>query len=702
MIHSALFSPAATALVGASTDVGKFSGKLFHYFRARGYGGALWPVNPKYERLDDLACYPSLADLPGPVDHVGVAVAPHRVIPTLEEAIAAGAKAATVFSAGFAESGTEEGRALQERLSAFCRETGLAVVGPNCNGILNIRDGFVLSATAAVHNPALKPGPIGIVSQSGGFGQIGVMWRAMEMGLGVGLQVSCGNEAGLTASEIAGLMLDDPDIGIVLLALESIRDGAGLLSLGEKARAAGKPVVAVKLGRSSLGAKAASSHTAALVGADEVHDAALAQAGIVRVDTAQELCDVAMLYTGGKRPRDNGVAAVSLSGGSLVAAADHAEPNGLAFPAYQETTLEALRGLIPGFINVSNPTDLSPQAIGNREIFRSTLQTLAADPGVGTLMPILTLSQGPIVETICEVAQQSAQLTMVVWVGGTTDGSEAPAMSGLFHGVPVFRDIEPAMKALGHLLASMSALGRTEGAPEAPAGIDRDRALRIAGAGGELSAREAKEVLKAYGIATTAERLATSEAEAVAAFEAVGRPVVMKIDAEGVAHKSDIGGVALGLASGEAVRDAYRTMLERVAAHVEPSAIRGVTIEPMAPRGFEALLGFSEDPIYGPVVALGAGGILAEYLGRPVLRLPPLSEAAAREMVEAMPGRRVLSGVRGEAARDVGALVDLVVRFSHLAHDLAGTVREMDVNPVIVGAEGEGAIAVDALMVKGA
>lgn len=700
MTHSALFSPAATALVGASEDFDKFSGKLFHYFGARGYAGALWPINPKYETMGGLTCYKSLAELPGPVDHVGIAVAPQRLMDTLGAAVEAGAKAATVFTAGFAESGTEEGRALQARLTAFCRETGLAVVGPNCNGILNIRDGFILSATAAVNHPRLRPGPIGIVSQSGGFGQIGVMWRAVEMGLGIGLQVSCGNEAGLTAAEIAGLMLDDPDISIVLMALESVRDGKGLLALGDKARAAGKPVLAVKLGRSSLGAKAASSHTAALVGADEVHDAAFAEAGIVRVDTAQELCDVAMLHTGGKRPKGDGLAAVSLSGGSLVAAADHAQPNGLTFPAYSEATREVLRGLIPGFIAIDNPTDLSPQAIGNRDIFRSVLDTMAADPGVNTLLPILTLSQGPILDTIREVAEASDQMTAIVWVGGATDGSEAPAASGLFHGVPLFRDIEPAMKALGNLTASLKALAERPEAPARPSGIDAAAAERIVAAPGALTAREGKALLEAYGIATTAERLARSEAEAVAAFETAGRPVVMKIDAEGVAHKSDIGGVALGLASAEAVSAAYRTMMQRVGEHVAAAAIRGVTIEAMAPKGFEALIGFSEDPIYGPVVALGAGGILAEYLGQPVLGLAPLSTPRARAMVDAMPGAAMLAGARGEAPRDREALVEALVRVSHIAADFAGRVQEMDLNPVIVGALGEGVVAVDALVVK--
>src|SRR6185312_3761646 len=527
------------------------------------------------------------------------------------------------------------------------------------------------------------------------------MWRAMQMGLGVSLQASCGNECDMQAFDIASIMVDDPGTDIILLALESIRDGERMFAMAEKARAAGKPVLALKLGRNAFGARAAASHTAALVGADAIHDTALAQAGIVRVDTAQELCEAAMLLSRRRPPgQPAGMATVSISGGSLVVAADNAEPNGLVFPAYQPETLKKLARLIPGFIAIGNPTDLSPQAIGNGDVFRQVLEIIAADPNVGALMPVLTMSQRSIADAVCDFADNTDLPTAIVWTGGCTDG-ETPAAGGLYKGVPLFRDIEPAMKAFGFFNRLRGAeAGIDRHRPSRPQGIHSDaaRAIVTKFAGNRLAERVSKGVLREYGLSTTDDRFVRTADEAAEAFKSFDGPAVLKIESPEIVHKSDIGGVALDLRDEAAVRGAFHEMSRRVADYRPDTELDGMILQRMVPAGVEILVGFTSDPVYGPVLALGPGGTLAEYSGPPVLRLPPFGRTEAMAMIDAMPARRVLDGVRGRSPCDLDALADFLVRFSWLASELGDVLAEADVNPLILGGVGEGCIAVDAFM----
>ena len=696
-----VFEPQAVALVGASPDFTRYGGRALHFLSGFGFAGPIWPVNPKYPDIRGTVCYPNLKALPGRPDHVGIVVAPERVLSVLEECAEVGVKAVTVFSAGFAEQGNAESTALQDRLSDFVRGAGIRMVGPNCNGVINWKHRFSMSATAALLEPAAKPGCVGVVSQSGGLGQINIMWRAIRAGLGISYQASCGNEADIDTFDVVDFMIDDPDTRIILMAVEAIRDGAKMRAVADRARSARKPILMLKLGRSQHGRRAAASHTGAMTGADEVHDAALAQAGILRVDDPEHLYQAALLFQQGRALAAEGVASVSVSGGCLALVADQAERFGLVFPGYSQRTVDALADVIPGFITISNPTDLSVEVLGKPGGLKQVLDAVAADPAIGVMLPMLTMTPRRDLDIFLDFARNAAKPTALIWSGGCTD-QPMPVDDGIIEGVPVFRDIDTALRATGLLVRYGAFVRKADRRhePRRPVGIDTDRARRLlaAATGRTLTERQSKEILAAYGLRGTREALATRAEEALEHFRTIGAPIAMKIEAPEITHKSDVGGVRLDVTSEPEVVEAFASILQAARAAHPATKLNGVLVQEMIPAGIEIILGCSTDPSYGPVIALGLGGIFAEFMGKPVLRLPPLTDDEAREMIDALPQRGILDGVRGRPSADVAVLAQVIVRFSWLVADLAADIAEIDVNPLIL--RGSSATAVDALIVR--
>ncbi|MBM3504182.1 MAG: acetate--CoA ligase family protein [Alphaproteobacteria bacterium] len=697
---SPLFEPQRVAVVGASPDFSRFGGRVMHFLKAFGFAGTIWPVNPKYDAMADLPCFPSLAALPGRPDHVGIVVAADHVLGVLEECVAVGARAATVFSAGFAEQGTASGRALQERITAFARAHGIRVLGPNCNGVINWKRHFTMGATATVLEANARPGPVGVVSQSGGLGQVNVMWRAIRAGLGISYQASCGNEADVDVLDVAEFLIADPETRVILMALEAIRDGDRLKSIAARALDVGKPIVMLKIGRSAAGRRAAESHTGAMTGEDAVHDAALDQLGLLRVDDAQHLYEAALLLQQGRRANGAGLTSMSTSGGGLAHLADRAEHFGLHFPAYSQETLSALSEVIPAFINLGNPTDLSVDLMGQPERLNRVIEATVADPAVAIALPMLTTVPMRDRDLFFDFARRAAKPAAILWTGGCTDGP-FPESDGLVDGVPVYRNIDSALRAVSLLVRHHANVDRQRSRPalQRPAGMDAALARSVVREAPDriLGERESKRVLAAHGIATTREVLARSAAEAVEHFRSFRGPVALKIAATGISHKSDVGGVRLDLHDDTQVATAFAAITAAVRAARPDIAISGVLVQEMVAPGVELILGSSRDTTYGPVLALGIGGVLAEYGVPPVLRLPPLDHAEARSMIDALPYRRVLDGVRGRSPVAVEALIETLVRFSWLVSDLADVVGEIDVNPLIVG---DRAVAADGLMVR--
>ena len=703
------FSPRSVALIGATDDRSKYAGRSMQLMRDFGYRGRLYPINPKYRQVQGLECFPSVKELPEAPDHVSVVVPAERVLGVLEDCAARGAKFATVLTSGFAETGTERGRALQAELGEFARRTGMRLMGPNCNGIVNFLDRFALSYTATLNGPPQPrtPGNIGVVAQSGGLGLVSAMWRAQEAGLGINYAVTCGNDADLDALDFARHMIDDPQTDVVLMIAERISNGDKLRALARAAAAREKPIIVVKLGRTEAGSRAAQSHTGAVTGSDAINDAAFRQFGVIRVDDCNELYEVAMLLRTRRLPRGARAAGMSISGGNVVLMTDLGAVHGIEWPAFSPDTQAKLAELMPSFGRVSNPTDLTTAGILNPDMFARVLEAAAADDNVDIMMPIVTFGTSADIHRIAELARTSPKPFALLWNGACIDKPELTPPDVVRTGVAVYRDALDCMKAVraavdyGRFIAEFGRAGA--GTPPRPSGIDADaaRSLLSGHRAGPLSEAASKAILRAYGLPINEEALATDAAQATAIARELGGAAALKICSPDIAHKTEAGAIRLGVEGDDAVRRAYREVVAAARAFKADARIEGVLVSRMAPRGVELILGTTRDPVFGPVVVAGIGGIHVEVLRDLAYRIAPLDHAQARAMLKELRAAAVLAGVRGQPPRDIEALADAIVRVSWLALDLRDDIAELDINPLVALADGQGALVVDALIVKG-
>lgn len=695
------FAPRSVALVGASEDLSKFGARAMRQLVDFGYSGAIYPVNPNRSEIFGLRCHPDLHELPQVPDHVGIVLPAARVPEALESCVALGVPFATVFSAGFAETGTEAGRALQRSITAIARGSTLRVMGPNCNGLINFVDRFALTSTAAINGPVRAAGDIAIASHSGGAGQVNTMWRAQQAGLGISYQVSCGNDADLTLLDYAAFMLESEATRVVLLLAERIDDGAKLAALARRAAALDKPIVMVKVGRTEAGSRAAASHTGAVTGAEAVFDAALRQLGIIRVDDCNELYEVAMLLRRGRWPGGKRAAAASISGGNLVMLADLGAARGIDWPPFAAATQTKLRAALPGFTAAANPTDLTAAAIGRADTVEVVGRTVLDDPNVDVFVPVLTLAPAAEVRSIVALSQTSAKPVAVLWSGGCTDDTGLDAAGLISAGHAVYRDASQCMRAVGAAIdygAHRRRLARPS--PARPAGIDVAAARAILDeAAGALSEHRSKALLGCYGLPLTREALAHDQDEAVRMAASIGAPVALKVQSPDLPHKTEAGAIRLRVEGEAAVRAGYDAVLAAARAHRPGLRIEGVLVQEMIHGGQEFFVGISRDPTFGPVIAAGVGGIFVEVYADVAMRLPPLAPADALEMLDGLRGKALLHGVRGAPALDVEALVDCIVRLSWLAVDLSERIDALDVNPIVVLPRAQGVRVVDALVV---
>ena len=695
------FAPRSVAFVGATEDLGKFGGRCVRLLIDFGYEGPIYPVNPKRSEIFGRRCFPSIAELPETPDHVGI-VLPATAVPAALEACARrGVPFATVFTSGFAETDTDEGRALQSRLVEVARAGGLRFMGPNCNGMISFVDRFALTSTAAIRGPRRAPGDIGVASQSGGAGQINVMWRAQQAGLGVSYQVSCGNNADLDLLDYMAFMVEDERTRVVLAIAERLDDGERLRALARRAAELDKPIVMIKVGRTEAGSRAAASHTGAVTGSDAVFDAALRQLGILRVEDTSELYEAAMLLRCGRRPTGRRAAATSVSGGNLVMLADLGASVGIEFPQYSDATQGKLSELLPGFSAAANPTDLTSVAIGRKDAFASVCRVMAADPAIDTVIPVLTMSPAEEIRSVAAFSATCGKPVAILWTGGAFDEPALTAQTLVAEGHAVYRDAMPCLKALR---ASMQygefrrRLGRP--APARPSGIAAEKARKLLdGKAGTLSEHDSKALLACYGLPVTREYLAQSAGEAVERARAIGGPVALKIQSADIPHKTEANAIRLGLGGDEAVRRAYEEVTLAAEAYKPDARIDGVLVQEMVGEGHEVLVGLSQDPTFGPVLTVGLGGIHVELLKDVVFRLPPVDAGEALDMLRELRTWPLLAGARGRPPADIEALAACIERTSWLAADLAGVVGELDVNPLVVLQQGAGARVVDALVV---
>ena len=702
---SGLFAPRSVALVGATDHPSNFGGRVFRAMLNFGYKGKIFPVNPRLKEIYGLACYPSVNDLPETPDHVGIIVATERVFDILADCAALGVPFATVYTAGFAETATPEGRERQARLIAFARSSGMRIMGPNCNGVINFIDNFAMTSTGAIGRAKGKAGNVGVISHSGGLGQITVMWRAQMAGLGVSYEASCGNEADLDTLDFARFMLRSDTTDIILMAIEGFKDGAKLQAVALEALEREKPIVVLKLGRTEAGGRAAASHTGAIAGVDDIYQAAFKQYGMIGVNTCNELYETAILLRKRRWPKGRRAASVAATGGNIVHLADMGADQGIDWAEYSTETQAVLTSMLPGYgSKILNPSDLTSLATGEPAMFSRALNTIASDPNIDAVAPIFAFVTRQQIESGVQFVLDCPKPAAMIWVGACTDDAAPTAEDLVAAGVPVYRDALPCLRSLRAAMdfgQRVSAYRQKTDVPQRPAGISVQAARdKLVGQVGTLTEREAKLVLAEYGFPVTRERLACAPAEAVAHAREFAGKVALKIDSADIPHKTDAGAVRLGLQGDDAVHRGYVEVMEAARRHAPDARINGVLVQEMVPQGVEMMLGVISDPVFGPVVAAGLGGIHIEVLRDVSYRVAPVTPADARAMVNELRGYKVLEGVRGMPPRDIESLCDLIVRLSWFAHDFRKEIAEVDINPLVVMPSGKGARVVDALIVK--
>jgi acetyl coenzyme A synthetase (ADP forming)-like protein len=667
------FEPASVAVIGASRRRGSIGGELFRNVLEADFVGAAYPVNRGGEPVAGVRGYGSITEIPDPIELAVICLPGPRVLEAAEEALAKGVRAICVISSGFAETG-EEGRARQEQLLALVRSHGARLLGPNCLGIASSKP--KLNATFAPR--ALPAGRIGFSSQSGALGL--ALLEQSSAKLGFSAFVSIGNKADVSSNDLLEWWEDDPDTDVVLLYLESFGNPRKFARLSRRI-ARRKPILALKAGATAAGAKAASSHTAALAGSEAAVDALFHQAGVVRAGTLEELVDVAGLLSSQPLPRGRRVGVLTNAGGLGILCADACEAAGLELPDLADETRAALAEVLPGDGSVANPVDMLGSATG--ETYERAIPPLLADPRLDALIVLFVppvVAGAPEVAAAISRAVQQAQPDKPVLAAVMS--AEGTPVELLESGVASFGYPESAARALGLAADRAEWLRRPAGSVPELDGIDFEAACAVveAAPGEWLDPAQTRALLGAYGIPLVPERSAVGTDEAVAAATEIGYPVVVKTAAAG-AHKTETGGVALDLADEAAVREA----VERIGA--------AVIVQRYLEGGTELLAGVVQDPVFGPLVAFGPGGVFAELIGDAAFRIAPLTDVDAEELVTGGKAGRLVAGFRGSPAADVAALTDLVHRLGRLAEQVP-EVGELDLNPVIAGPEG--CVAVDA------
>lgn len=680
-----LLEPQSVAIIGASSDFNKLNGRPVRNLLEKGYQGAIYPVNPKYAQVGPLTCYPSISDIPGPIDLAVIILPAPAVEGCVRELAAVGAKAAVVFSAGFGETGAA-GRALEDAVAKAARETGILLCGPNCLGLVNAFDGMLATFSQYADGPNL-PGPVGFVTQSGAFGTaIAALCRQRHLGLG--FFVNTGNEADIDFVEAMSALIEDPRIRVCTGYLEGLRDGEGWMRLGARSLALRKPVVVMKVGRTEAGSRAVASHTGALAGEDAVFDAVTRQAGILRARNEEHMLDLAQVLALCPAAMGRGLAIATQSGGAGVQAADRAIELGLSVPVLCEATQTRIAKSLPGFGVATNPIDVTGQFVAEPAILRDSLRIMLEDPQVhmGMVWIELMHKNVDLLAGVFEEIHQSTDKPFVVaWLGAPDAAIERLAALG----IPLLRSGEAAIEALAGL-AAVSEWQR--------AASSQPHAVQLASIpqvdDGQVATIDATDWLLAHGVSVAPAQLATDLQEAMRALEVLGPPVALKIESPDILHKTEAGGVQLGIQDGSSLRAAYEQMLKSVLAYAPTARIRGVVVQRMAHPGVECVIGLSQDPVFGPVVMVGLGGVWIEVLKDVTFARCPVSAQQAMDLIHTLRGVSLLKGFRGAPPADIQALADLVSQVSAIGAALGDRLGELDLNPVFVHAQGVTAVDV--------
>jgi acyl-CoA synthetase (NDP forming) len=703
-----LFSPDSVAIIGASADTHTLRGRTTQYLIAHRYPGRIYPVTRSQQEVFGLRCYARVAELPETPDLAVVVVPAAYVVPTLEECGRKGVRAAVVISSGFAE---ERGEAAQDRdkaLQEVIERFGIVVCGPNSEGLVNPLKPLVATFSPVFHDPAQSLFPesrksraIAVSCQSGAL-TFAFLSRGRPRQLRFTYQASAGNQTCLEAHDYFDWLLDSDGADIFLAYLESIRDPARFRAVADKAAEAGKPMIVAKVGRSEAGRRAAASHTGSLAHSGVIDDAIFRHHGIIRGEDLDHMLDMAAAFAFCKLPRGNRVAVITGSGGSAVWMSDLLAAHGLELPVLEEDLQQRLMALLPSYASAQNPVDGTAQAI--HEVgYAKLVEIVRESRRIDTILLIGSLAnEATAKQRAEELAAVTGDTDQPIILSTYTTATAAAMAAFAEAGIPCYTSMPSCARAIRALVDYAQFQERrrqSKAASATPPAVRGEVRSALAAAGPVLTEVAAKALLACYGVPRPLEALATSAEEAAAAALQIG-PVALKVQSPDITHKTEAGAVALGVSGDAAVREAYqRVMASAKSAHPEAS-IHGVLVQAMAPPGREVILGITHDATFGPMLMVGLGGIHAEVLRDVAFAPAPIGPEEARSLLGELKGAALLDGVRGAPPADRAALIELMTSLSRFAADHADLIEEIDLNPVIVHAQGQGLTVVDALIVK--
>lgn len=683
-----LLSPRSIAMVGASNQAHRIGGLIFANLK-RAFSGALYPVNPSDAEVMGVKAYPSIADLPETVDLAVIAV-PGKLVPDMvEEAAAAGIGGVVVVTSGFAEVGGE-GAEWQARITEISQRTGIRLIGPNCIGFMNLHGGVMANFSLDPTAELPRAGGVALVSQSGGFGSY-IAMMALKAGLGLGWFVSTGNEADTSVAMVLRHLVDRPEVDVLLACMETLRHPELFIETAERALELDKPIVLLKAGRSEEAARAALSHTGSIAGSAEVLDAVCRQYGIHVADSMQDMLDLGLMFQTGKRAKGRRLAIVTTSGGAGVLLADEASRAGLSVPEFPAGEQEQMLAVMPQpfFGSVANPVDTTAQVTAMPGALGDLLQRLGSSPSVDMITCVVWEQAAIHIDGILAMERDTDKPVSILCTGAVPRVAEA--------GVPLYLDPGRAVRTLG-VLAEQS-LDRPQvcrGEAADGARVERMRAM-FADCGGRrvLMEHEGKRLFAEFGIPVTREKLVEAPADAEDAVEAVGGLAALKFMSPQLLHKSDAGGIRLGVTA-SAARAEAEAMLNEVARRAPQAKFAGILVQEMVPARVEITCGIKHDAVFGPMVVLGLGGLMVEIMAEVTMLRPPFSADAARRAVEGLCAGRIVSAKRGLDADELDQAVAIVTGLGRIALELP-EVEEIDINPIRI-AHGR-AVAADALVV---
>ncbi|MEF2094227.1 acetate--CoA ligase family protein [Bacillus sp. CFBP9009] len=685
-----LFNPRSIAILGASKSEYKIGNLQVKALLEGHFKGEIYPINRKAKEIEGIKCYESLSDVPYEVDLAIFCLGADQVQQGLEECAQKKVKAAIIFAAGFSETG-KEGIKQQEMLTDIARKNGIRIVGPNCVGLVNLSNGLIGTFSPAIQSvPLNDQRGVGYVSQSGAFGVLTYM-AAAQNGLSFNYFVSVGNEMETEFSDVIEYMIHDSKTSVISGYLEGAKNPDKLRSLAKEAMDRNKPIIVMKTGRSLAGSRAAASHTGSLAGSDKVYDAFFKQAGIVRADDYEDIISFSKLFLSKKLPNGRNTVIITSSGGRGINEADRCESYGLTInPLSLKTTTEIKRN-IPAYASASNPVDLTAAAsVSNPELFLAPLRALVEDPDVDNIIftefPFNWTAEHPLLQEFIEICRCSEKFVFITTF--PLDGMTLPPATAelVKNGIPVIPGNLNPIRGLAKLVEYSEFYRKNleSQVSDSTKKIEKQSLKDMLKPGATLSESEASLVLERYRIAATKRFIAENENDAVQFANSIGYPVVLKVDSPDIPHKTEADAIRLNVRTDLEVRKAF-TDIKRNALNFKPEAtINGISVQEMLPDGVEIIIGASDDPVFGPVIMFGLGGIFVEVYKDISFRIAPLSRQDALEMIEEIKGKDILTGARGKAPVDIEAIIDVLLKVSALVTDYKDFIDELDINPLLV------------------